>query len=59
MEAGQVKQEYETALKDKEVELEKVKEEKLQMEHDMEQYGIDLLSNAAQLQTIQSKLDRY
>lgn len=38
-------------------ELDRVLQEKQQIEKDIEQYGIDLLSNAAQLQSLQAKLD--
>lgn len=58
MESDQFKQESSEELVQCRNEIDTVKKEKQQIEKDIEQYGIDLLSNAAQLQTLQEQLSR-
>lgn len=58
MESDQFKQESSEELVQCRTEIDRVKKEKQQIEKDIEQYGIDLLSNAAQLQTLQEQLSR-
>jgi len=57
MECEQTKEECKEEVHSSMSEIERVKEEKWQTEKDIEQYGIDLLSNAAQLQTLQEQLN--
>jgi len=57
MECEQTKEECKEEVHSYMSEIERVKEEKWQTEKDIEQYGIDLLSNAAQLQTLQEQLN--
>lgn len=57
MEAKQLQLEASEELSQCRSELDRVLQEKQQIEKDIEQYGIDLLSNAAQLQSLQAKLD--
>ena len=59
MENDQIIEESKKEIIECKDEIERVRMEKQQMEKDMEQYGIDLLSNAAQLQSMQTKLDKY
>ena len=59
MENEQIMEESKKEIIECKDEIERVRMEKQQMEKDMEQYGIDLLSNAAQLQSMQTKLDKY
>ncbi|KAH3838894.1 hyaluronan mediated motility receptor-like isoform X2 [Dreissena polymorpha] len=51
-----VQGDYETRLGERDRELVRVQEERLQLERNMEQYGIDLLSNAGHLRTVQEQL---
>jgi len=59
MEGGQCRAEWEESEGRVRRELNAAREDNKRMQRDMHQHGIDLLSNATQIRTLQEQLDRF